>query len=61
MHERGHTTLQYLADPANPRFSKDVKLPFAQPEDRELAGRTQIDFFPAVLETFDSSVALNLD
>lgn len=42
---------------ANPRVFDDVEPPVEQPEDRELDGRAQLDFFRAFLATLDRTVA----
>lgn len=57
--ERGYTILEDFTDPANPGFFNYEELPLDQPEDRDLAVRTQISFFREGLSTLDRNGELN--
>lgn len=57
--ENGYTILEYFDNPHYPSLFIDVELPFGHPEDCELPGITQVDFFPEVFAALDITSALN--
>lgn len=56
--ERGYTTLEDFADPANSPFFRTFELPFEQHDGAELTCRTQTDFLHEVLQAHDCKAAL---